>query len=262
MLIFRKNPNLVIGKVFCDCPRFLDLKITLSDDKSIRIFTDDEGKQELKVVNRPEMITKNRDYITYINAHLYSNDLNLLKTQNAFFHFYSNEHKTALRTIRDLVNHYAVNKVLLWDPYLRSKDLFNTLYYCHLSDVELLGIGSIDSSSKKFYKKKGLDEKSIVQEEREEIGSESNNNFGLDLKFRLQHSSKGFPFHDRFLLFTGSYDVAPVGFSLGSSINSIGKSHCIIQQIQDPQCVIDSFMKLWNELEDESCIVWPIMQRK
>ncbi|GEM_PF-2596890 len=258
MLVYKTHPNLIIARIDCDCPRVLEIRGVVTDGKSIRIFNDKEGEQKLNIGKQLKDRSKGTDYLTYVNAHLYSNDLDNLETHNIFFHLKKGSRKKAFITIRSLIKRYATNQVLLWDPYLRSEDLFNTLYHCNLYDVELLGLGSITDATREIYEDKGKSFNDIIHQEQVKIEMPPNNNLGLDLKFRLQHSSKGFSFHDRFLLFTGSYDVAPIGFSLGSSINSIGNSHSIIQQIQHPQCVIDSFLELWDKLNHENNIVWPI----
>ena len=48
----------------------------------------------------------------------------------------------------------------------------------------------------------------------------------------------------------------PQVWSLGSSVNSLGKKHHIIQCVEHPQMIVDTFEVLWDELSDPECLVW------
>ncbi len=87
-----------------------------------------------------------------------------------------------------------------------------------------------------------------------------NNNFGINLEFRLQHGSYGWSFHDRFLIFpevNGSEEINSKveAWSLGTSINSLGKAHHIVQKVANPRNILDAFNELWAELNNINCLV-------
>ena len=42
----------------------------------------------------------------------------------------------------------------------------------------------------------------------------------------------------------------------GSSVNSFGKTHHILQEVSHPQPVLDAFNDLWDQLNNNNCIVW------
>ena len=48
----------------------------------------------------------------------------------------------------------------------------------------------------------------------------------------------------------------PRVWSIGTSFNSLGKSHHIIQEVQHPQMIVDAFEELWEELSYETCLIW------
>jgi hypothetical protein len=85
----------------------------------------------------------------------------------------------------------------------------------------------------------------------------NSNNIGINLEFRVTHDNFGFDFHDRFLFFLPKdIDSYPIVYSLGTSINSLGNAHHIIQRSPDPRELVDVFRNLWNLLYNTSdCII-------
>lgn len=81
------------------------------------------------------------------------------------------------------------------------------------------------------------------------------NQLGIDLRWRIQHSRFGFSFHDRFLILIPQ-EGPPRVWSLGTSVNSFGKKHHILQQVSNPRYTLDDFEELWAALEDGSCQIW------
>ena len=51
-------------------------------------------------------------------------------------------------------------------------------------------------------------------------------------------------------------DEEPRVWSLGKSVNGLGKSHHILQLVSNPGYIVDDFEELWNALEDPSCQIW------
>ena len=84
----------------------------------------------------------------------------------------------------------------------------------------------------------------------------NHNNHFLNLEFRIQHTNFGWAFHDRFLIFPSGEMKRPQVYSLGTSINSYGDNHHILQEVSHPQPVVDAFNELWDELNNPNCKVW------
>ncbi len=64
-------------------------------------------------------------------------------------------------------------------------------------------------------------------------------------------------FHDRFIIFPQAKDEPVRAWSLGTSVNSLGKSHHIIQEVEDGQIIADIFEEMWEQsISDEGNILW------
>lgn len=61
--------------------------------------------------------------------------------------------------------------------------------------------------------------------------------------------------HDRFIIFPFK-NGKPRAWSLGTSINSFGEKHHILQEVSNARMILDAFMELWEELQDPKCLVW------
>jgi len=79
---------------------------------------------------------------------------------------------------------------------------------------------------------------------------------GLRLEYRVRRGPAGFGFHDRFLIFPRSEDSPARAWSLGTSVNMLGKEHHILQQVDDGQLVADAFEELWKELIKPEHLIW------
>ena len=75
------------------------------------------------------------------------------------------------------------------------------------------------------------------------------------MEIRCQWKGYGYHFHDRFLMVIKE-DEKPRVWSLGTSINSLGNKHHIIQSVENPRMIVDAFEELWDELDSEECLVW------
>jgi hypothetical protein len=81
------------------------------------------------------------------------------------------------------------------------------------------------------------------------------NYHGLRLEYRMKTGPAGWRFHDRFLIFPGA-DRGALAWSLGTSVNSLGRQHHILQQVTDGQLIADAFRELWDELDTPECLIW------
>ena len=78
---------------------------------------------------------------------------------------------------------------------------------------------------------------------------------GLDLEYRIRTGSAGWGFHDRFLIFPTA-ERAAQAWSLGTSVNSLGDRHHILQQVGDGQRIRDAFAELWDALDQPEHLIW------
>lgn len=179
----------------------------------------------------------------------------------------------ALADIQWLMGQHGRGGVWLWDPYLAANDVLSTLFLCPWPGAELRGLS--DGKTPKVCKHCGMrpDESpslashecvSKVQklerlpwrlEQRERLERSKGNCQGLRLEFRVREGGAGWPFHDRFLIFPAAPGGA-MAWSLGTSINSVGQQHHILQKVLDGELIREAFLDLWNLLADSQYLVW------
>ena len=157
-----------------------------------------------------------------------------------------NQNNEAINDLREIIKNNCNKGVYLWDPYARSDDLLNTIYHCPYSKCEMKVITSYSKETReKIDDHEGWKDKQIKL-----LKSCSNNN-DINLEIRYQTGNYGWKFHDRFLIFPKE---TPRVWSLGTSVNSIGKNHSILMKVENAQNVLDAFNELWNKLENS--VLW------
>ncbi len=196
------------------------------------------------------------EYSIYIANNLYDEEKKQLEKSLAFKQYRHVNHDLALKDLRTLISRYDRNGVFLWDPFLRADDILETLYFSGSEGVELRAIGSSNKSTAVIYENRGQEPRQIIAEERLVLENPAHINTGLNLEFRFQYGLFGWKFHDRFLIFPGSKQFRPRVYALGTSVNSFGNEHNILQEVSHPQPVVDAFNELWQELNHPECLVW------
>lgn len=194
------------------------------------------------------------------------------------------EHIRAISDIRMLINMHGKHAAYLWDPYLQADDILKTLFYCmHTNaDLKALTAGKAVPSDKQTTKckhmavgeSKGKSENEgkcgsspetenpmtrmeIWQEaQKSRLENAKGNAQGLQMEFRLNKGQEGWAFHDRFLIFPRLGGA--LAWSLGTSVNSLGREHHILQQVADGQMVLDAFNELWYALNKADHVIWKI----
>lgn len=159
------------------------------------------------------------------------------------------ESDKARRDLISLMNRARTGKVYLWDPYLTVEDILNTWYYTTSFNASLYAITSGEIAQRSH-----ISVKKWIKEQNRIIGERSNH-YGIQAELRCQWNNHGYRFHDRFLMLIEESNKPQV-WSLGSSVNSLGKKHHIIQCVEHPQMIVDTFEVLWDELSDPECLVW------
>lgn len=195
-----------------------------------------------------------------IRRRVYEEELAKLIRQRTFIqygaHPYSEslERQRALDDVRSLIAAHGANGVWLWDPFLGPQDVLDTLFYnptmgAPMRALTLLKepvcVGPADSTKRERR-----------DTYRTELSQLPGNHYGLNIEFRSAHGPSGWDFHDRFLIFPKSNDDRAKAWSLGTSVNSLGKSHHILQQVENAQLIADAFESLWDAVENCGNVIW------
>jgi hypothetical protein len=77
----------------------------------------------------------------------------------------------------------------------------------------------------------------------------------LKLEYRMSWGVHG-GFHDRFLIFPSLGRARTRVWSLGASINHIGSQHCIVQEVEYPEMVLDAFQRFWDDCAKPTHLIW------
>jgi len=215
-----------------------------------RVFNIYDEKEKLQVfTNTSHSVlgkTKEKPFNEWIADRVYEEQLNELEESKSFIQYFENQEDKALKDIRELINKYGERGVYLWDPYLSAIDIKKTFYYAKNTYMPMKAISGLKQhQSKEEAKKDMFDE---FQKDKKEF-------LFLDLEVRGKIGSNGYDFHDRFLIFPLE---KPRAWSLGISVNQLGKSHHILQKVENAQHILNAFNKLWDELDSEECLIWKI----
>lgn len=202
---------------------------------------------QLTTVGQPEYPWKSAAY-----QRQYEKRINELAISREFIRYGKgrNDRERGLRDLRSLMNATVNTQICLWDPYLSAKDLLETWYHTDTYGLELRAI-----TSHKLLKREASSLETWMTEQRKQL-SEGSNQYGINLQWRIQHDKFGFSFHDRFLILLPPNNETPRVWSLGTSLNSFGETHHILQLVSNPGYIADAFEELWSALEDSSCQIW------
>ena len=149
----------------------------------------------------------------------------------------------ALDFIRKLIKAYSQNGIYLWDPYLWVQDLLETVFFSPYANVPIKALTS--NEALKINKESPC---------RAKINQAILQAGWLNLTFVKARVRN---FHDRFIIFPQAKDEPVRAWSLGTSVNSLGKSHHIIQEVEDGQIIADIFEEMWEQsISDEGNILW------
>lgn len=175
----------------------------------------------------------------------------------------------ALEDIRWLMEKHGSEGVWLWDPFLSADDVLRTLFFCPHNGVPLRALTAgkrppdtrqkleiREGMSPRDIKRLARDrEKREKREQTEQLEAAKGNCHGLQLEFRIREGSAGWAFHDRFIIFPRAQGSA-LAWSLGTSINSFGDEHHILQKVSHGEPIAQAFKDLWERLEGERYCIW------
>lgn len=174
----------------------------------------------------------------------------------------NSEQDRAFADVRLLIERHGTHGVDLWDPYLDADDLLRTLFWCpHFnSPMRALSAGAEQADQPGACSAGKISEPAkaavpFTQRERSILDRDSGNRHGLRLEFRRRSGLEGWSFHDRFLIFPSAED-GPLAWSLGTSVNSLGKAHHILQRVSNASLIAGAFDDLWKALGKGDHLVW------
>ncbi|WP_412478506.1 VPA1262 family N-terminal domain-containing protein [Azonexus sp. IMCC34839] len=164
------------------------------------------------------------------------------------------ERQRALDDVRFLINRYGEYGAWLWDPYLSAIDILDTLFHCTHSDADLKALTALQVPSSSEGKSRKL-LSALLKEQRAILDNVDSNYRGLRLEYRTKGGSAGRGFHDRFLIFPDTQQ-GTLAWSLGTSINSLGMEHHILQRVDNGELIKEAFLDLWDQLSQPEHLVW------
>ena len=188
------------------------------------------------------------------------------KEQNYLRVYNAGQHDEALSNIRAIINKqllWDLDEIRIVDPYLSPNDILNTVAFCEKPSIRVCCLTDIHTISHNKDAKADIltdgiqdaafDEiRNSFQKELEDgLGQETD----LRLSFRTVHGNNGSSFHDRYLILKYQRNKTRV-WSLGTSVNSVGKSHHIIQIVESPILIDDFFDEVWSKTNTDKCKIY------
>jgi hypothetical protein len=210
---------------------------------------------------------------------MYNNEVSRLVAERRFVQYGfkqgqgQDERRRALEDLRFLINQYGGGGAWLWDPFLSANDILETLFHCRHSNADLRALTMGREGPKGNYH--GLTKcilrclrmltirsghhpvqgQNFAAQQRAALENAQCNLRGLRLEYRMKSGQAGWGFHDRFLIFPRG-DFRALAWSLGTSVNSLGTQHHILQQVDDGQPVADASVELWEQLNQPEHLIW------
>lgn len=207
----------------------------------------------------------------YIQKEVYETDLRHKewKDKQIVNHHYFNafekgDEELAFKNIKAIVNDrdllWDLKEIWLVDPYLKPEDILKSVVYCQKRGILikcLTSLGTIKhnketkeeklSGENSFDGMKGLYFNCLKMA----IPEDSD----LRIEYRTVFGEHGQAFHDRYLIM--KYNINKCrAWSLGISVNSLGKSHHIIQIVEAPTSVANIIEKIWDETDVPECLIY------
>lgn len=206
----------------------------------------------LKSLDR-DLKSSKKCFHDWINDREYEESIIKLTEKKEFVQYGKGENnrKEALNDLITIINNNYENGIYLWDPYARSSDIISIIYNCEFINCKIKVITSFSKKTREILDAEPKDYEKFKKQEIDYLKTNSDNN-DLNLEIRCQWNTHGWKFHDRFLIFP-QYP-RPKVWALGTSLNSIGKSHSILMAVNNPQNILDAFEELWDDLKDS--VLW------
>lgn len=256
IVVTRASPTLILSTFQGNYIKGINFGMNIVGHET-RTFDVDGQIQSVQVksAERPRQ-KQAKEFNDLIRARLYNAERRRLESSLQFKQYGRNAttHQEGLADIRKLIERNDQNGAYLWDPFLSSQDLLKTLFYSPTAGVPLRAITALSTVKDNTVPRETL----LITRSRytQELVDSNSNKYGLDLEFRCKIDHHGWAFHDRFLIFPGSDETPAKAYSLGTSVNSFGKEHHILQEVTHPQRIVDAFEELWDKLNNSTCLIW------
>ena len=188
------------------------------------------------------------------------------KEQNYLHVYNAGQHDEALHDIRAIINTqllWDLDEIRIVDPYLSPNDILNTVAFCEKPGIRVCCLTNIHTISRnKDAKAEILTDKTqgtTFDEIRNSFRKQLEDGLGretdLQLSFRTVHGNNGSGFHDRYLILKYQVNKTRV-WSLGTSVNSVGKSHHIVQIVESPTLIDNFFDEVWMQTDSDKCKIY------
>lgn len=185
-----------------------------------------------------------------------------LKEQLHLISYNAGEHQDAISDIRKIMNNpsllWDLEEILILDPYLDYNDIIATAFHCKKKGIRIRAVcnyGDIHNNRTTSQNSNALCyddfKRTAVSKLNESLGEETD----IIIEYRSVHDNHGQPFHDRYLILKYNINGYKV-WSLGSSINSIGNRHSIIQIVATPTLIANIFEEIWANTDCENCLIF------
>ena len=182
-----------------------------------------------------------------------------------FRSFIVGQENEAIQTVIDICNDrdlfWDLEEVWLVDPYLSADDILKTVVYCGKYGISIKCLthiaainGNRETRTETTTEGESLFETTVSRYNgilKNALGKQKD----LKLEYRTVAGMTGISFHDRYLILKCGLNKSRA-WSLGISVNSLGKSHHIIQIVQSPMDVIDTIDTIWNQSLREECLIF------
>lgn len=226
--------------------------ISEHNQRIFKLPSGDEQRINMSTLAYKHGIGTKKDYRDWIYARNISLDKGRLKQELKLAQFKAGMRDEALGFIRELIEKHGESGIYLWDSYLNANDLLETVFFAPVSNTPIKALTGL-----KLIPKQQGEKSSNIQEYQNKLNQAIIESGWLNLTFITADTSKIGSFHDRFLIFPKTLDTPARAWSLGTSVNSLGKSHHIIQEVQDGQIIADAFEEMWGQsIQNEGSIIW------
>lgn len=155
----------------------------------------------------------------------------------------------ALDFIRRLIKKYGKNGVYIWDPYLSTDDLLETVFFTETANAPIKALTGMELTPEQDGSKS-----TTLTNYQNKLSQSIQQSAWLNLTFVKAASNS---FHDRFIIFPRTMDNSARAWSLGTSVNSLGKSHHIILEVPDGSIIEDMFNEMWQQsIQKQENVIW------
>ena len=188
------------------------------------------------------------------------------KEQNYLHVYNAGQHDEALHDIRAIINTqllWDLDEIRIVDPYLSPNDILNTVAFCEKPGIRVCCLTNIHTISRNKDAKaeiltdetQGTTFDEIQNSFRKQLEDGLGRETDLQLSFRTVHGNNGSGFHDRYLILKYQVNKTRV-WSLGTSVNSVGKSHHIVQIVESPTLIDNFFDEVWMQTDSDKCKIY------